>query len=572
MKAVWKYVALIALTVAATAKAGAATSYADVAVVVNTNSATSVAIGAYFQSARSIPSANMIYTAVTDSEVIDSATFASLYSQIASLFTSGGLTSKINYIVTTKGCPLKVNREQNGAEPFSNTSRSSSVESELTLLLTSNASAIGGAGRFVSPYYNAGAHFSHATYGMYLVTRLDGYTVQDVYDLIDRSGPGIAPNSQSRFVFDEDPDWNSTAPGLNTAMSTARSLLIAKGKNVSLNTDTVYVTNNSLVLGYVSWGSNDHHASDYSVHAIPNNTWVPGAIIETYVSTSARSFVNPPTYGQSLIADLIAEGVSGAKGYVYEPYSSSMASASILFDTYTTGYNLAESYYQASIFLSWMDVIIGDPKTSIDGVATALPITLSSFTATPCASGPCVAISWSTATETQNYGFYVQRTGSDTTAFQDIQGSFTPGAGDYSLIERSYSWIDSTVTPGTYRYRLRQVDLDGTDHFSEAVTATITATTSVRETGKAEGFALHQNYPNPFNPRTTLTFRIGTAGYVTLFVYDVTGREVRRLVDGQLSAGSYSIPFDGNRLASGTYFCQLRVGNFVSTRSMALVR
>ena len=164
-----------------------------------------------------------------------------------------------------------------------------------------------------------------AEQGIYLVTRLDAYTTQGVLELIDRSGPATPVASGSRYVFDQDPTWNSAAAYLNDYMTIARNLLTGLGKTVELNADSVYVTSRQDVIGYVSWGSNDHNADSYSTHAVPLNSWVPGAIVETYVSTSARSFEHPPAYGQSLIADLIEEGVSGAKGYVYEPYSTSMA-------------------------------------------------------------------------------------------------------------------------------------------------------------------------------------------------------------------------------------------------------
>ncbi len=94
----------------------------------------------------------------------------------------------------------------------------------------------------------------------------------------------------------------------------------------------------------------------------PHNTWVPGALAETCVSTGGRSFNYGTTYGQSLIADLIRDGVTGVKGYVYEPYLSAISHADILFPAYYSGANLAESYYSGSEFTSWMGTMIGDPK------------------------------------------------------------------------------------------------------------------------------------------------------------------------------------------------------------------
>ena len=82
---------------------------------------------------------------------------------------------------------------------------------------------------------------------------------------------------------------------------------------------------------------------------------------ETAVSTSARTFAAPKASGQSLIADLVAQGVTGCKGYVSEPGISAMAHPDILFDRYTAGFNLAESFYMASWHIHWKDMVIGDP-------------------------------------------------------------------------------------------------------------------------------------------------------------------------------------------------------------------
>ncbi len=85
-------------------------------------------------------------------------------------------------------------------------------------------------------------------------------------------------------------------------------------------------------------------------------------------------------------------------------------------------------------------------------------------------------------------------------------------------------------------------------------------------------FVLHQNYPNPFNPSTTISFTIPKSSYVTLKVYDVLGREVAELVNGDLQAGSHSINFDASRLSSGTYFYRLQAGNGVKMKKMMLIK
>ena len=96
----------------------------------------------------------------------------------------------------------------------------------------------------------------------------------------------------------------------------------------------------------------------------PHMDWVDGSIVETAVSTGARSFNLGTTYGQSLVADILEDGASGIKGYAYEPYLTAVSSPSVLFSSYSSGYNLAESYAAANTMIGWMGVVVGDPKMS----------------------------------------------------------------------------------------------------------------------------------------------------------------------------------------------------------------
>ncbi len=106
-------------------------------------------------------------------------------------------------------------------------------------------------------------------------------------------------------------------------------------------------------------------------------------------------------------------------------------------------------------------------------------------------------------------------------------------------------------------------------------TAPITEPTGIAEqTSEPEqkSFALLQNYPNPFNPNTVVRSQLSVAGHVKLAVYDMLGREVAVLVDGQRAAGSYQDTFDGTALANGTYFYRLTAGSFVQTQKALLVK
>lgn len=556
---------VIALTTAATL-AQAQTNYNDVLVVINTNSPVSDSIGTYFAQARNIPAVNVARIGVSANEEIDTVQFNDLRAQLENYIIAHNLQNQVNYIVTTKGTPLKVNR----GNTFSTTSPSSSVESELTLILGQYSNQIGGNGFTTSPYYYQNASFSRATYGIYLVTRLDGYSFDDVKQLIDRSGPNTYMSPMSEFVFDQDPDWNSSLPGLNNYMSTARNRLTTKGLVATLNQDTVYMTEKEQVAGYASWGSNDHYADHFTQYARPRNLWAPGAIAETYVSTSGRTFSLPASYGQSLIADLVAEGISGAKGYVYEPYSSAMAIVWILFDRYTSNYNLAESYYMASRALSWMDIIVGDPKTTVT-FSLPLPITLGYFNGEVV--GSTVELSWMTVSEINNYGFEVERRHEDSTSYEVLPNSFIPGYGT-TLEPQFYSFTDAVPPSGTVYYRLKQIDLDATIHYHGPIEVLVN--NGVMSTGQegftANAFRLEQSYPNPFNPSTEIRFSLPTAGRATLKVYNSIGQEVSTLIDGELREGSHSVQFNAKNLPSGMYLYRLVTNETVATHKMMLTK
>ena len=108
--------------------------------------------------------------------------------------------------------------------------------------------------------------------------------------------------------------------------------------------------------------------------------------------------------------------------------------------------------------------------------------------------------------------------------------------------------------------------------------------TSINENNTApiNTFELYQNYPNPFNPSTTIKWQMPKAGFVTLKIFDMLGREVTTLVNGELSFGKHETIFDASRLSSGVYFYQLRVsalqskdgnaGGYVETKKMILIK
>ena len=87
-----------------------------------------------------------------------------------------------------------------------------------------------------------------------------------------------------------------------------------------------------------------------------------------------------------------------------------------------------------------------------------------------------------------------------------------------------------------------------------------------------DSYALDQNYPNPFNPTTRIRFAVPQEEHVVLTIYDVMGRDVKRLVDGRLSAGFYEVLFEASELSSGTYLYRLQAGEYVDVKRMALLQ
>lgn len=85
-------------------------------------------------------------------------------------------------------------------------------------------------------------------------------------------------------------------------------------------------------------------------------------------------------------------------------------------------------------------------------------------------------------------------------------------------------------------------------------------------------YSLHQNYPNPFNPVTNIKFDLPESGFVELDIYDINGREITKLVNQQLSAGSYSADWDASNYSSGVYICKLTTGKFSSSMKMIVLK
>src|SRR5690606_25585604 len=87
-----------------------------------------------------------------------------------------------------------------------------------------------------------------------------------------------------------------------------------------------------------------------------------------------------------------------------------------------------------------------------------------------------------------------------------------------------------------------------------------------------ESFKLHQNYPNPFNPVTNIVYDIKIKSEVKLTIYDISGKQINRLVNQTQQPGTYKYTFDGSGLPSGIYLYRLQTESFTETKKMTLVK
>lgn len=198
-----------------------------------------------------------------------------------------------------------------------------------------------------------------------------------------------------------------------------------------------------------------------------------------------------------------------------------------------------------------------------------LPIELGSFTVTLV--GDKVRVAWMTMSEVNVFGFYVERGQGTSYVFEQVRGGFRAGHGT-STEPHNYLFIDSTInSPGVYHYRLKQVDLDGTEHYTSVISIEIVSLSVNNELPSA--FALLQNHPNPFNPSTEIEFSVERKTDAVLRVYNIIGQAVATLFDGEaVPRKYYRIRFDADNLANGIYFYRLQAGSYVNVKKMVVLK
>jgi PKD repeat protein len=186
-----------------------------------------------------------------------------------------------------------------------------------------------------------------------------------------------------------------------------------------------------------------------------------------------------------------------------------------------------------------------------------VPVELTSFTTQVIKEG--VELNWRTATETNNQGFDIERM-SSSSDYEKI--GYVAGFGT-TTEPKTYSFTDSKLDAGTYTYRLKQMDFNGSYSYSDEVNADVTLPLE---------YALEQNYPNPFNPSTTIKYSLAEDGFVKLAVYNMLGEEVATVVNNVQKAGRYEVSFNANNLSSGVYVYRIEAANYTASKKLILLR
>jgi len=170
-----------------------------------------------------------------------------------------------------------------------------------------------------------------------------------------------------------------------------------------------------------------------------------------------------------------------------------------------------------------------------------VPVELTTFTA--IAQTDFVELNWTTATETNNHGFEVQRSASNS---EFVTVGFVEGNGT-TTEEHHYSFKDKDVS-GFLRYRLKQVDFDGSYEYSDIVEVEVLGNVS---------YELAQNYPNPFNPVTNISYTLPAESQVKLSIYNPLGELVETIVNQKQDAGKYDAVWNASNHSSGVYIYTL---------------
>ena len=376
--------------------------------------------------------------------------------------------------------------------------------------------------------------------------------------------------------------------------------IVVSDSNIIAGTDEgIYISSDK----GTSWLVHNTGLTDLNIHslAISGTKFIAGTSSGIFISTDSCSnwtaentgLTSLHTNSLAVIDDKIFAGTTNGiflstdngttwsetgmkSGYVK---SLAVSGTTLICGDYYSGASYRGIYTSTDYGVTWVAFNSGIPSTYIRALAIqgenvfagldyigmwarplsdiVLPVELSSFSASVKASD--VILHWNTVTEKNSFNFEVERkcAGNSWNKISELKG-----AGN-SNFPKSYSYTDRRLKNGSYSYRLKMTDNDGTFRYSNEVYTKI----SIPGT-----FGISQNYPNPFNPGTTINFSLPIASYVTLSIYNSMGQEVENLISKELGAGDYTREWNAASFASGVYYYRIKAGNFMETKKLLLLK
>ena len=329
-------------------------------VIANQNSSESQAIADYYVKKRAIPSSQLCLIDTTTSDTIDRESFEQqILRPVAEYLAENLLQDQILYVVTTQGVPLIVEGDSGPVGDLA------SVDSELALLYRYLVfGEYSYFGRIENPYFIYQAEpeelrpFNRKEYDIYLVTRLMGKTLKDVEALVDRS---LDPSGSDGVYFLDLRSRRGSIPA--DWLEETAALLQAQRHTI-----TREILIKETLAGYAGWDA----LVDPS-----QLQWAAGGLA-VLLGESDPSFLERPDIPvpaselfTAEISGFVASGASGFGGFVANPTIDGNFRPNILFASYLSGHNLAESYYRSLRYLSWRHVVVGDPLLSPYGERTS---------------------------------------------------------------------------------------------------------------------------------------------------------------------------------------------------------
>ncbi len=213
--------------------------------------------------------------------------------------------------------------------------------------------------------------------------------------------------------------------------------------------------------------------------------------------------------------------------------------------------------------LNFDEMILNESNPSVTAFGSVftvnyiIPVELILFNA--LVKGNNILLIWATASESDNYGFEIERS-LNSTNWRSI--GFVPGHGT-TTIPQLYSFTDKNIDIGAYYYRLKQVDLNGSFEYSNTIEVVV---------GTPKQYSLGQNFPNPFNPTTVIPFDLPEKSNIKLTLYNLLGEVVAVISNCEFGAGHHQVSFNASSLAAGLYFYKLEAKNFVDMKKLLILK